>query len=128
MHDTFQGPVQGVLEAMAAAIRPNHRPPGASLRAEAESIVSSAGTSPIQAGRGAAWLKSKCSKRAAFIIGGFTLPEGSRSGIGALLLGYQDAGTLRLAGKGAPVPGSRRSTSQIRRELEPTCRQQLGGA
>jgi bifunctional non-homologous end joining protein LigD len=36
------------------------------------------------------WQKVKCVSRQEFVIGGFTEPEGSREGIGALLVGYYD--------------------------------------
>ena len=46
------------------------------------------------------WIKLKCSHRQEFVIGGYTDPQGSRSGLGALLLGVHDAdGKLRYAGK-----------------------------
>jgi bifunctional non-homologous end joining protein LigD len=45
------------------------------------------------------WLKVKCGHRQEMVIGGFTDPQGSRSGFGALLLGIYDAGELRYAGK-----------------------------
>jgi bifunctional non-homologous end joining protein LigD len=55
---------------------------------------------PYQAGRSAYWLKAKCTKRQEFVIGGFTNPEGSRPGIGALLVGVHDpSGALVFAGK-----------------------------
>jgi bifunctional non-homologous end joining protein LigD len=45
------------------------------------------------------WIKLKCGRRQEFVIGGYTDPQGARTGIGALLLGYYDeAGTLRYAG------------------------------
>jgi len=45
------------------------------------------------------WLKFKCKKEQEFVIGGYTDPRGSRSGFGALLLGYYRAGKLVYAGK-----------------------------
>ncbi|MBC3991295.1 ATP-dependent DNA ligase [Streptomyces sp. AC563] len=45
------------------------------------------------------WLKLKCSRGQEFVIGGFTEPSGSRTGFGALLLGYHAHGRLRYAGK-----------------------------
>jgi bifunctional non-homologous end joining protein LigD len=45
------------------------------------------------------WLKVKCGQRQEMVIGGFTDPQGSRSGFGALLLGIYEAGKLRYAGK-----------------------------
>ncbi|HEX4522170.1 MAG TPA: DNA ligase D [Casimicrobiaceae bacterium] len=45
------------------------------------------------------WLKVKCGQRQEMVIGGFTDPQGSRSGFGALLLGIYEGGKLRYAGK-----------------------------
>ena len=45
------------------------------------------------------WIKLKCGMRQEFVIGGYTDPKGSRTGIGSLLLGYyDDEGVLRYAG------------------------------
>lgn len=45
------------------------------------------------------WIKLKCGKRQEFVIGGYTDPQGSRVGIGALLLGTHDEhGVLKYAG------------------------------
>jgi bifunctional non-homologous end joining protein LigD len=57
-------------------------------RAQLEGIISKRRNSLYHPGRGADWLKSKCRQTAEFVIGGFTRPEGSRVGFGALLLGY----------------------------------------
>ena len=55
---------------------------------------------PYRPGRGPDWLKFKCENSQEFVIGGFTDPQGARSGLGALLLGYHDAGDrLTYAGK-----------------------------
>jgi bifunctional non-homologous end joining protein LigD len=51
-------------------------------------------------GRTRTWIKLKCRQRQDFVIGGYTAPGGSRSGFGALLVGYYDrAGKLQYAGK-----------------------------
>jgi bifunctional non-homologous end joining protein LigD len=50
-------------------------------------------------GRSADWLKFKCVRDQEFVIGGWTEPKGSRSGFGALLIGYYDEDTLVYAGK-----------------------------
>ena len=48
----------------------------------------------------ATWLKVKCAQRQEMVIGGYSDPEGSRSGFGALLLGvYEPDGSLRYSGK-----------------------------
>jgi len=45
------------------------------------------------------WQKIKCIQRQEMVIGGYTEPQGSRKGFGALLLGYHEDGELRYAGK-----------------------------
>ncbi len=45
------------------------------------------------------WVKVKCGRRQEMVIGGFTDPQGARSGFGALLLGVYEDGKLRYAGK-----------------------------
>ncbi|TMJ68887.1 MAG: DNA ligase D [Alphaproteobacteria bacterium] len=65
-----------------------------------EGIVSKRRTEPYRPGRSRSWLKSKCRNREEFVIVGYTDPEGSREGFGALLVGYYDAqGKLRYAGR-----------------------------
>ena len=65
-----------------------------------EGIVSKRRDCPHMPGRGRNWLKIKVRNRDEFIILGFSDPEGSREGFGALLLGYYDPeGTLRYAGR-----------------------------
>jgi bifunctional non-homologous end joining protein LigD len=49
---------------------------------------------------GRSWVKVKCVQRQEMVIGGYTDPEGARSGIGALLLGvYEAGGKLRYSGR-----------------------------
>jgi DNA ligase D-like protein (predicted ligase) len=65
-----------------------------------EGVIAKRADAPYRAGRGHDWLKFKCESGQEFVIGGYTDPRGSRSGFGALLLGYYDtAGQLRYAGK-----------------------------
>lgn len=65
-----------------------------------EGMVSKRVDSIYQGTRGTAWLKIKCGRRQELVVGGFTDPEGSRQGFGALLLGVYDAdGNLRYSGK-----------------------------
>jgi len=64
-----------------------------------EGLIGKRGDSTYQARRSADWVKLKVSARQEFVIGGFTDPQGSRSGLGALLLGvHDDQGALRYAG------------------------------
>ncbi len=49
--------------------------------------------------RSSDWIKLKCGQRQEFVIGGYTDPKGSRTGIGSLLLGvHGEDGSLRYAG------------------------------
>jgi ATP-dependent DNA ligase len=45
------------------------------------------------------WLKFKCSHEQEFVIGGYTEPQRSRIGFGAMLLGYYRGRKLMYAGK-----------------------------
>ena len=65
-----------------------------------EGMISKRAQSIYRGGRCRDWLKVKCSMRQEMVIGGYTDPEGSRSGFGALLLGvYEPDGKLRYSGK-----------------------------
>jgi bifunctional non-homologous end joining protein LigD len=64
-----------------------------------EGIISKRRDKPYQPGRGSSWQKAKCLLRQELVIGGFTDPEGSREGIGSLLVGYNEGGRLAYAGK-----------------------------
>ncbi|HEY7541895.1 MAG TPA: DNA ligase D [Methylomirabilota bacterium] len=64
-----------------------------------EGIVSKRRDAPYRGTRGAEWLKIKCLKQQEIVIGGYTEPEGSRVGIGALLGGVYEDGRLVYAGK-----------------------------
>jgi bifunctional non-homologous end joining protein LigD len=64
-----------------------------------EGIVSKRRDAPYEPGRSRSWLKVKCLRRQEFVIGGYTDPEGSRVGIGALLLGVYDKDVLRHVGR-----------------------------
>jgi len=64
-----------------------------------EGIVSKRIDRPYRPGRSKDWVKIKCVKSQEFVIGGYTDPAGSRSHLGALLLGvYNGGGRLRYAG------------------------------
>lgn len=65
-----------------------------------EGVIGKQRDSPYVSGRSGHWIKLKCGERQEFVIGGHTDPQGSRAGLGALLLGYyDDEGALRYAGK-----------------------------
>ena len=67
---------------------------------DVEGTIAKRRDKPYRPGRGTDWLKIKCLNREGFVIVGFTDPEGSRHGFGALLAGYYDpAGKLRYCGR-----------------------------
>jgi bifunctional non-homologous end joining protein LigD len=65
-----------------------------------EGLIAKRADAPYRVGRRSPdWLKLKCVHAQELVIGGWTDPEGSRTGFGALLVGYHDGGGLRYAGK-----------------------------
>lgn len=90
----------------------------AACRAHLEGIIAKRRDAPYVGGRSRTWLKVKCVHGQELVVGGFTDPEGSRVGIGALLLGVHDAnGRLRYAGKvGTGFPHA--TALDLRRRLE----------
>lgn len=64
-----------------------------------EGVIGKRKSSHYLSQRSTDWIKLKCSHRQEFVIGGYTDPQGSRTGFGALLLGVHDArGELQHAG------------------------------
>jgi len=63
-----------------------------------EGVIAKRRDSLYRSARSADWIKLKCSHRQEFVIGGWTDPKASRTGIGSLLLGVYDGGKLRYAG------------------------------
>src|SRR5215210_3225520 len=61
-------------------------------------IAKRLGTSYVSA-RSRDWLKLKCTRAQELVIGGFTAPRGSRTDLGALLVGHFEGDRLRYAGK-----------------------------
>ena len=65
-----------------------------------EGIIAKIASSPYEPGdRSRAWAKVKVRGESEFVIGGYTPPQGSRTELGALLVGLYDGGTLRYTGK-----------------------------
>ncbi len=89
----------GMLRFSAHAAGDTHRMRRDACRMGLEGIVCKKADATYKAGRGGGWLKLKCTGRDEFIVLGWTQPRGSRSGIGALHLGYFDPnGRLHYAG------------------------------
>jgi len=64
-----------------------------------EGLIAKDARAPYEHKRSKKWLKFKCVHQQELVIGGFTEPQGSRVGFGALLTGYYEDGELRYAGK-----------------------------
>lgn len=64
-----------------------------------EGIIAKAADSPYVHSRSRRWLKFKCINEQEFIIIGYTDPQGSRVGFGAILIAYYDNGTLTYGGR-----------------------------
>ena len=64
-----------------------------------EGIVGKRADAPYRAGRSAAWRKLRILAADDFVILGFTAPGGSRTGVGALHLGWWVGGELVYAGR-----------------------------
>jgi len=80
---------------------PHFTAPGEAVLASAcrlsmEGVVSKRADAPYTAGRGDAWVKSKCRGRDEFVIGGY---DPGTSGLGALLVGARRAGRLVYLGR-----------------------------
>lgn len=68
-------------------------------RLSLEGVISKLRDGPYRSGRGKGWVKSKCSERQEFVIGGYVPSSTSRQAIGSLVLGYYAGGDLVHAGR-----------------------------
>ncbi|MFL1417245.1 DNA ligase D [Pseudomonas fildesensis] len=64
-----------------------------------EGVIGKRAGSPYVSSRSADWIKLKCRLRQEFVIVGYTRPQGSRSGFGALLLAVNDDTGWAYAGR-----------------------------
>jgi ATP-dependent DNA ligase len=64
-----------------------------------EGVIAKRRDSRYEHKRAKTWLKMKCELTHTFVVGGFTDPQGSRVGLGALLVGHHDKGDFAFAGK-----------------------------
>lgn len=76
-----------------------------------EGLIAKRASSTYVSRRSDAWLKFKCAASQELVVGGFTEPAGSRTGFGALLVGYYEGDDLVYAGK----VGTGFSTAVLRR-------------
>jgi ATP-dependent DNA ligase len=64
-----------------------------------EGVIAKREDAPYEHRRSPHWLKMKCEATQELVVGGFTEPQGSRIGLGALLLGYFDGTDFVFAGR-----------------------------
>jgi bifunctional non-homologous end joining protein LigD len=83
-----------------------------------EGLIAKRASAPYHHGRSRDWLKFKCVADQELVIGGFTEPQGSRKGFGALLVGYFDDGDLVYAGK-VGTGYSEKTLAELRAKLDP---------
>ena len=87
-------------------------------KAALEGILCKRRDQPYRSDRSRDWLKVKCSREQEFVVIGFTRPEGSRVGLGALVLGYYEGQELRFAGRVGTGFG-RDQLLALRKQLRP---------
>jgi bifunctional non-homologous end joining protein LigD len=88
-------------------------------RMKLEGVIGKRGDAPYVSRRSPTWIKLKCTLRQEFVIGGYTDPKGSRTGIGSLLLGIHDeAGALQFAG-GVGSGFDRAALAAVKKALAP---------
>jgi DNA ligase D-like protein (predicted ligase) len=91
----FRGPLR---------LTPHRNRDGEALFREAcrkgwEGLIAKRADAPYVHGRSRDWLKFKCGFEQELVVGGFTAPRGSRTDLGALLVGHYEGNKLRYAGK-----------------------------
>lgn len=64
-----------------------------------EGVIAKRRDAPYEHRRSKSWLKMKCELTEWFLVGGFTEPQRSRVGLGALLVGFEDGRDFVYAGK-----------------------------
>jgi ATP-dependent DNA ligase len=77
----------------------DEKPWEAACRKGWEGVIAKLRSSPYEHRRSPYWLKMKCEASQELVVGGFTDPQGSRVGLGALLVGYFEAKDFTFAGK-----------------------------
>jgi ATP-dependent DNA ligase len=90
-------PLQNPLQRVAAL--DEQKPWERACREGWEGVVAKRRASLYEHRRSPHWLKMKCEASQELVVGGFTDPQGSRVGLGALLVGYFDGDDFVFAGK-----------------------------
>jgi bifunctional non-homologous end joining protein LigD len=87
-----------------------------------EGVVGKDSSAPYIEGRSTKWLKVKIKQEEEFVIGGYTMPAGSRTHFGSLLLGAYQGSDLRYVGRvGTGFP--QKTLDTLYRKFQPLVRQ-----
>jgi bifunctional non-homologous end joining protein LigD len=87
-----------------------------------EGLIAKRLGTPYVSTRSRDWLKLKCTRAQELVVGGFTAPRGSRTELGALLVGYYEGDRLRYAGK-VGTGFSRATLRELAEKLAPLVRE-----
>ncbi len=68
-------------------------------RLSLEGVISKLRDSKYMSGRNGEWIKSKCSQRQEFVIGGYVPSTSMKNAIGSLAMGYYEDGALKHVGR-----------------------------
>ena len=90
-------PLRSPLQRVAAL--DEQKPWERACREGWEGVVAKRRDSLYEHRRSPHWLKMKCEASQELVVGGFTDPQGTRVGLGALLVGYYEAAEFVFAGK-----------------------------
>ncbi|QKC80897.1 DNA ligase D [Mesorhizobium sp. NZP2077] len=82
-----------------------------------EGVVSKRADAPYRSGRGPSWVKSKCTARQEFVIGGYLPSDKTGRGLRSLLVGYYEAGKLHYAGR-VGTGFSAKGATELKKKLD----------
>lgn len=82
-----------------------------------EGVVSKRADAPYRSGRGPTWVKSKCTARQEFVIGGYLPSDKTGRGLRSLLVGYYEDGKLHYAGR-VGTGFSAKGATELKKKLD----------
>lgn len=112
----------GKLENSAVRFSDHFAEPGKIMLEHAcrmglEGVVSKRADAPYRSGRGPSWVKSKCTARQEFVIGGYLPSDKTGRGLRSLLVGYHENGELHYAGR-VGTGFSAKTASELKTRLD----------
>lgn len=90
-------PLEGLLKRVPEL--KDERPWERACREGWEGVIAKRRNSTYEHKRSKNWLKMKCEVSREFVVGGYTDPQGTRVGLGALLVGFYEGDDFVFAGK-----------------------------